>query len=270
MSLSMNKPDAIPATPAEETAEVQAVEVEAPAEASASLIGSKSDKLELISVMGDPSRDDITPTVVNGETRVITTPTIVGYKFRALEEMDVPHCGLGDDARKKPMSVADPNGILHVKAGEEFLCTRFDTGALLSKPEFNARVTGGGKEFTVVYQKSQRTPKGADGSAAIAANADVLPTVSLRGTTISIKDMPFENVLDFTSEKSVSQSGKSRNIVTGRTPRPGYEYFEPLCRATAPANRGTGVAKAGATQAATYNKAAQAFAMMAKRMQRRG
>lgn len=191
------------------------------------ILGSKSDKIVLISPLGDPSREDVTPRMVNGKEEKITTSTIVGYLFKALEDVDVPDCGLGDDARKNPMSFKELGATKHVKAGETFALTRFETGVLLSRAEYNARITGEGKEFAVVYQKSANTPKGVDGSARVEGN---LPTVSLRGITTSIKDLKMVDVLTFTKEAVVDTKGNTRNKVTSRTVVKGFEKWEPMCK----------------------------------------
>lgn len=223
-------------------------------------LGSKSDKIVLVAPLGDPSREDVTPRTVNGVEEKIVTSTIVGYLFKALEPMDVPECGLGDDARKNPMSYKEIGPMKHVEAGETFAMTRFETGVLLSQPQFNARINGEGKEFTVVYQKSKNLPKGADGSAA-AVNAGALPTVSLRGIETSIKDLKMVDVLTFTREQTVDGNGKPRNVISSRTIVPGYEKFEPLCRAAVRKAAQPGVT----ADKNVRNASAQAFLAMVAR-----
>jgi hypothetical protein len=251
-------------TPVEMSAPAPAVEVaaEAPKAAAPTNLETMSDKIVLIGPLGDPSRDDVTPRIVNGVEEKITTATIVGYRFKALVDMVVPECGLGDDAKKNIMSYKDVNGTKAVKAGETFDLTRFETGLLLSRPEFNALITGEGQNWSVVYQKT-RGVKDADG-VATTAGADVLPTVSLRGNDgASIKDMPFIDVLTFSKSTVPASTGDGKvRVVVDRKILPGFEKFEPLCQ-RAPARTSAGSASTGAP---TYKKAAGNFlAMVAKK-----
>lgn len=245
------------AAKAEAAAAIATPEVAAPA----GELGIKSDKIVLISPLGDPSREDVTPRTVNGVEEKIVTSTIVGYLFKALEDVDVPECGLGDDARKNPMSYKEIGATKHIAAGETFALTRFETGVLLSQPQYNARINGEGKEFTVVYQKSANAPKGADGSVA-KVDAGRLPTVSLRGIDTSIKDLKMVDVLTFRREQITDANGKTRNAIVDRKVVPGFEKWEPLCRAAIRKATQPGVA----TDKNVRNSSAQAFlAMVAKK-----
>lgn len=260
-------PDA-PATTAQEEVKKNAAAAVAATEPAAALndLGFKSDKIALISPLGDPSREDVTPRKgPNGQEEKITTSTIVGYLFKALEDLDVPECGMGDDARKNPMSFKDIGGSKHVKAGETFALTRFETGLLLSRPEYNARINGGGNEFTVVYQKAANVPKSADGSAA-QIDSGRLPTVQLRGVTTSVKDLPMVDVMTFERQQVKDSKGNIRNQIVNRKVVPGYEKFEPLCR-TLTRQPGTGAASADTK---TRNPHAQAFLAMVKKAAAKG
>lgn len=262
MALNLKKNETV-TNPADEAAKEQAAAAVAAPEAAAPAgeLGIKSDKIVLIAPLGDPSREDVTPRTVNGVEEKIVTSTIVGYLFKALEDMDVPECGLGDDARKNPMSYKEIGATKHVAAGETFALTRFETGVLLSQPQYNARITGEGKEFTVVYQKSANAPKGADGSAA-KVDAGRLPTVSLRGIETSIKDLKMVDVLTFRREQTTDGNGKPRNQIVDRKVVAGYEKWEPLCRAAV-----RKAAQPGASADKNVrNASAQAFlAMVAKK-----
>lgn len=222
------------------------------------ILGSKSDKIVLVAPLGDPSREDVTPRIVNGKEEKTTTSTIVGYLFKALEDMDVPECGMDEDARKNNMSYKELGKTRHVKAGETFALTRFETGVLLSQAQYNARISGEGKEFTVVYQKSANTPKGTDGSAQVSGGA--LPTVSLRGTTCSIKDLKMIDVLSFERETYTGTNGKPRTKITSRTIVKGYEKWEPLCHVM---QRASGVgARSAAEDKNVRSASAEAFLKM--------
>ena len=260
LNLKKNEPAT---TPVDEAVKDQAAAAVAAPETTAPAVelGTKSDKIVLIAPLGDPSREDVTPRTVNGVEEKVVTSTIVGYLFKALEDVDVPECGLGDDARKNPMSYKEIGPMKHVKAGETFALTRFETGVLLSQPQYNARINGDGKEFTVVYQKSANAPKGADGSAA-KVDAGRLPTVSLRGIELSIKDLKMVDVLTFRREQTTDSNGKPRNQIVDRKVVAGYEKWEPLCRAAVRKPAQPGVS----TDRTSYNKSAQAFlSMVAKK-----
>lgn len=260
MALNVKKnPEAPAEAPAnQEIKNTAAAAVEAAAQAPIKneILGSKSNTIVLVSPLGDPTREDVTPRTVNGKVENITTSTIVGFLFKALEDVVVPECGMGDDARKNPMTYKDINGSKAVKAGETFALTRFETGLLLSRPEYNAHITGEGREFSVVYQKASNAPKSADGSAV--SDSGRLPTVSLRGVNTSIKDLPMIDVLTFQREKTTDSKGNPRTMIINRQPVAGYEKFEPLCRSL---TRKAGSAGSGENHN-TYNKAAQAFLSM--------
>ena len=216
-----------------------------------SILGSKSDTITFIAPLGDPSRPD-TVTVENpdGTTTKSSTPYIVGYELEANVDMEVPECGLGEVARKNLMSYANPNGKKQVKAGERFYLTRFELGVLLAPPEFNGRITGGGKGFTAVYQRKEvRSSKGTLGET---TSATEIPTVSLKADSGSIKDYQIIEVLTYTSEK-----GEKGTVRKHRTIKAGFEKWEPLCIVQAPKSRTKG--EASSTPKNRRNAGAEAF-----------
>ena len=138
MGLTKHKtPEAAPAA-VETTKKATAAAVAAEATpVDVSEIGKKSGTIAFVAPLGDPSHADNTYTKgANGENIKATTAYIVGYRFKALEDMTVPECGLDKDATKNLMSYVDPNGTRQVKAGEEFNLTRFEVGMLLSPAFF--------------------------------------------------------------------------------------------------------------------------------------
>lgn len=194
------------------------------------LLGSKSDTVAFVAALGDPSDPDTTTvTDVGGQKDVRTVPRIVGYRFKALVDMEVPDCGTEDDLKSNKMSfvAAKKNNRRPVKAGETFDLTRFETGMLLSPIEFNGKATGGDKPVQAVYQMSKKTA--ADGSIAKVSAATALPTVSLRAVTGSIMDYEMINVLNFTTEEIKNDEGKVVSKRKHRTILPGFEKWAPLC-----------------------------------------
>ena len=98
---------AAPAKETKKTAKAQAsaaMVAETAVEVDESLFGRDSDKIAFVAAIGDPSRPDVTPiTTKDGKQDKRTDPTIVGYAFKLLEDMEVPDCGIPDDLIKNPM-----------------------------------------------------------------------------------------------------------------------------------------------------------------------
>lgn len=236
-----------------------AVDAKAPVkEVDSSVLGSKSNTVAFVAALGDPSRDDITPEDKTKGTPRRVDPTIVGYAFEALEDMEVPDCGTLDDFKNNPMSY-NPEMVQNkkaVKKGEKFNLTRFETGMLLSPEPFNSKATGGEVPVIVAYTKYQNTNK-VDGSVAKVSKSSRIPSVSLRPakTGMSIKDIPMIPVLDFTTEKL--PNGGTKKI---RTIRPGFEKWAPLCKVNESASKGRSTASANRV---TRNKNADIFLQIA-------
>lgn len=173
--------------------------------------------------------------------------------------MEIPDCKTGDDFKSNRMSYVDPNGKRAVKAGEEFNLTPFETGMLLSLPEYNARATGGEVQVSVAYTSTAK--KNAKGQLQTVSNGDKIPSVALRaiGKSQSIKDIKMRHVLEFTVEKL--QNGQTRKK---RVLNPGYENWEPLCK-EAPRRVSTGSTGSGASQKAARNQGAASFLAIVKK-----
>lgn len=204
------------------------------AEVNQDILETKCDKVAFVCALGDPSRDDVTPANPEKGIEQRVDPTIVGFKFKALEDMDVPDCGIPANLRENNMDFVEDmiNNTVHVKAGEEFKLTRFETGLLLSREEFNAKATGGEIPVGVTYMSKKKTTK--SGATASVSSATPIPTVSLRPlkTGMSIKDVAMDLVMDFVSEKR--ENGTTRKI---RTIKPGFEKWESLCKSASTAPR---------------------------------
>lgn len=206
-------------------------EVKAPVtEEDMSVYGSKSHTLEFVCCLGDPSQKDTTKNRVTGKKDI--TPQIVGYHFRALEDMEVPDFGLDANFKKDRMNFVDITKFKHVKNGEDFLATPFEAAYLLSQKEFNGTCTGGKIPVTCGYALSNKNSK------STIASADKVPNVILRGKTGSLKDAGFEDVL--TTEEVLVDGRKTIK----RTIKPGYEKWAPLCakarRASSTSKKATG------------------------------
>lgn len=220
------------------TAQAQA---EAPVETAdnATIYGVDSKKLIFIAPLGDPSKQD--KTVVEGkngaEGKTYITSTIVGYRFKAEIDLDVPDVELGDDARDNSMSfTGDVTRTRHIPKGTEFDLTRFETGVMLSHERFNAKCLGGDKPMMCTYTKTNK--KDSKGAVASVTSATQVPVISLKALTpgASIKDYPMIDVLSFRDVTVNDQKRKERTI------NPGFEKFAKLCVSRA---RSTGRASTG-------------------------
>lgn len=202
------------------------VAAEAPVEAvDTAKLGSLSDKLKFVAALGDPSQDDVTYGVdANGKKTKQVDPIIVGYRFVADVDLEVPDVMPGEDLKKNLMSfTGDTTKTRLVKAGTEFDLTKFETGALISREEFNARATGG--QIPVLCSYVNTSKKTSTGAVAQTTAAASIPTISIRAITGSIKDVAIIPVLKFTATKDpqTNVTRKEREIL------PGFEKWQALC-----------------------------------------
>lgn len=217
------------------------------------VLESKSGTIAFVAALGDPSQDDTTTKVENGKEVKIVDPTIVGYRFKALEDIEVPEIGTTDAFsinKSMDYNEANINKTKKVKKGETFDLTKFETGVLLSPPEFNGKVTGGQLPVSCVY--TMKAKKNAKGELSTVTGAAAVPSISLRASAsgTSIKDVDMIPVLTFTKEKTEAGTvRKNRAIIKG------FEKWLPL---TVAKQR---VSKAGGafTPKTARNKGAEAF-----------
>lgn len=211
---------------AEAPVEAPAAPVEIP-EVPEDLLESMSDKIEFIASLGDPSNDDVTTKKQpDGTEQKVVTPTIVGYQFKALEDMEIPDCGLTIGFKKDAMNY-DPEKMQNkrmAKAGEIINLTPFETALLLSPPEFNGKVCGGDKVLYLVY--NQKSLRRKDGTLNTVSDATRFPRAALRAEKgKSVRDYPIVNVLTY--EDAVAPNGskiKNRTIIAG------FEKWDVLCQ----------------------------------------
>lgn len=213
LNIGGKKPEAAPAPAVEAPVTEAAVDT--------SVLGSARAKLAFVRPLGDPSNSDTTKVKLkDGTEDTKVTSTIVGYKFKVLEDMMVPDCGTNEGFKKDPMNYANVDGWRQAKAGEEIALTPFETALLLSQPQFNGGCDGGEKPVSCIYQIKQ--PKAKDGSAITASAATQIPRVSLRAAVGSIKDFDIEDVLTFERIENNGRTLKKRTI------KPGFEKWAPL------------------------------------------
>jgi hypothetical protein len=259
MGLSLNRKQAeAPVKPqeqavAEETKEE--VKAQAPVEGAESVsddtVGSLSDKIAFIAPLGNPLRDDVTPIKVDGKDDRKVTPFIVGYRMKALVDMEVPDCGTTDEFKKNYMDFNDINGKKFVKAGEEFDITPFEMAVLAARKEVNKRFSGGDRVAICTWAK-----KDLQGGKSGDVTVKSMPRAQLRLAEGSIKDYNIINVCEKSIE--IDEAGNQKKV---GTINPGFEKWAPLCKATTRKAVGRAAAKSGKP---VYDAAAAGFMAILK------
>lgn len=221
--------------------------------------GKDSDKLIFIACLGDPSTPDKTPAQPDKGIKERTDPTIVGYQFKATVDLDVPDSDPGERMTKQNLMAAgdDLLNTRHVKAGEVFNLTKYETGALLSREEFNAKATGG--EIPVNCRYSFKTKKTADGQPATVSAATAIPNIALMAMKGSVKDVPMVPVLTYTTEQVGNSIRKRCTIIEG------FEKWRGLCKSGAKSKGRTANPAAAATNQRNANAEAFLKIMNAKK-----
>ena len=115
--------------------------------------GSKSDKVVFLCALGDPNRKQ---NRVQGK-QMHDSYTVVGYKFRVLEDCMVPKAPLKPDWK----TYVDVENITEepVKAGTEIALNIVETGAFISKIEYAGKFTGEGVEVGLTVKHSKDRPE---------------------------------------------------------------------------------------------------------------
>ena len=233
-----------------------ATEAEEATTADAGVIGSMSDKIEFIAPIDNELKRDITPyTKEDGTTDKKDTAFICGYAFKALVDMDVPECGTTEKFKKDAMDYADINGVKHVKAGDVFYLTPFETGSLLTEERFNLKVNGGAPEHACTLAVSKKNTAGA----AQATTVKEVPRVVLRlAGKGSMKDM--DRITAIKAITKLQEDGTQKKV--GEV-QPGFEKWAPLAATTtrtAGGSRPSGVGRRSeGTKAPKWDTTARQF-----------
>lgn len=117
------------------------------------LEGSKSDKVKFVACLGDPNKPQPRREGKSDEPSFV----VVGYQFTALEDMMIPSAPLKQNF-KTLMDVEDMTEV-PVKAGETFNLNIFETGVLISRPEYAGRFTGEGTAVSITIKFSKSRPE---------------------------------------------------------------------------------------------------------------
>lgn len=116
------------------------------------LEGSKSDKVTFIGCLGDPATGQFRKS--KGEN--VPSYKVVGYRFKALEDMQVPVAKL-KVGFKNPLDTEEIT-MRNVKANEEFDLNSFETGVLAAQIEYAGRFTGEGTNVSLTVKFSKDRP----------------------------------------------------------------------------------------------------------------
>lgn len=211
----------------------EVIKAEAQVVEGAKEFGQMSEMIAFEACLGDPSKPDKTGDRVD--------PTIVGYRFKALADVEIPQVKPGANFKSDLMSFDEEDlragRTLKVKKGETFDLTKFETGLLMSAEGYNGRILGGKTPVTCTYTVNK--VKDSAGKLISSAAATAVPPVSLRANSGTIKDAGFINVLTFTKTKNEKGTNTiSRSIVKG------FEKFEALCKEAVRTPRAGGSATA--------------------------
>lgn len=115
--------------------------------------GSKSDKVAFVCALGDPNRKQAR---VENKTSVPSF-VVVGYKFKVLEDMDVPFAPLKQGM--KSILDVEPATTKHVAAGTVVALNIVETAMFISQIEFAGKFSGEGAEVYLSAKASQDRPE---------------------------------------------------------------------------------------------------------------
>lgn len=149
--------------------------------------GSKSEKVAFVCALGDPNKKQAR---VEGK-QSIDSYSVVGYKFKALEDMTVPFAPLKADWR----SIIDVEAATErtVKAGEVFALNLVETAQLISRIEYAGKFSGE-DDVVVISAKSSKDRQdplpilSKQGTGSIKANMELI--AEMQGATADSKGTP--------------------------------------------------------------------------------
>lgn len=241
---------------------------EAPAQAS-DIVGSKSEVVQLVAPIGNPLKPDVTPIMTkdaDGKSvksgRNLTKPTIVGYMFKATEDIEVPDFGIPTNLKSNRMGYENLNGSKLIKAGETFPLTLMEMAALASREEFN-RHFGGEHPAICVYLTKP-------GKNAGKREVEFYPA-QLQLETGSIKNLEYVDICEVKETPGTMVIGKNGETkpITHREAlngiKPGFEKFQSLTEKS-PAGGARGP-RTTAPKEKVWDDNAKAFSALLKQKQ---
>lgn len=119
------------------------------------LEGTKRGSVAFVACLGDPARKQSRKT--KGEYEDSYRP--VGYRFKVLEDMKVPHAPFAENC-KDLLDVQTPPQMVEVKAGEEINLNIVEAAMFISMPEFAGAFNGEGKHVYIhaVCSQNRKDP----------------------------------------------------------------------------------------------------------------
>ena len=180
--------------------------------------GSKSDKVAFVCALGDPTHGQ--PRREGGKD--IPSFVVVGYKFKALEDMSIPNAPIVQDY-KNPLDV-EFGADVKVKAGQIFSLNVVETCLLISRTEFGGHFTGEGTHVTlsVRHSKTRVEPRpilnSADASVKVNMDlvAEMVGATADNAGTPKVKDEYAEKFgVLFQKRERLSKKGLGREKTSG-------------------------------------------------------
>lgn len=225
------------------------------------ILGSLSDKWQFMASVADDTKPDTNKIkdTKTGEVKEITTGKFIGYIFKALEDdLAYPQMKIDYDFFNKPFKVQDVEWKT-AKKGEKVILTTAETLGLMSTPEINGFINGGGIAVQTAYSKPSKAT-GADADAVLPIKGHLNPAAG----TESLKVLPIKVAITGTKVAETGtideKTGKLLFQKINRKVEKGFERFLPALEAK-PRKVATA---AGAAVSQTYtsqrNKNAAAFA----------
>lgn len=151
------------------------------------LEGSKSDKVAFVCALGDPNKKQAR---VEGK-QSIDSYAVVGYKFKALEDMTVPFAPIKEGF--KSLTDVEPATEKAVKAGEVFALNLVETAQLISRIEYAGKFCGE-DDVVVLSVKASKSREellpilSKQGTGSIKSNMELI--AEMQGATADSKGTP--------------------------------------------------------------------------------
>lgn len=111
--------------------------------------GSKQDKVAFVAALGNPAKSQ--PRIEGNMNK--PSYQVVGYRFRLLEDMEVPSAPLKEEC--KGTMDTEPITMVAGKAGQEVDLNIIETAYMISQPQFAGKFTGEGQEVILTAKCSK-------------------------------------------------------------------------------------------------------------------
>ena len=234
------------------------------------VLGSLSDKWAFVASVEDKTKPDtnVIKDKKTGTEKEVTTGKFIGYIFKALADgLSYPHMKIDYDFFNKPFKVQDVEWKT-AKKGEKVFLTTAETIGLMSTPEINGFITGGGISIQAAYGKPSKAT-GADADAVLPITGFVAPA----GDTPSLKALEVRTAITGTpipgAGRKDEKTGKMLFATLDKKVEKGFERLAPALEAKPRKSAGTAAGTAAIktfTHQRNDNAAAFAAAFNARRV----